>query len=166
MLRRLLPSLAAILWMAGAGALEPAPIAADTVEELRFGDFFSRPIGPAGLEISSTLRRAAGRRVRLSGYMVQQENPPVGHFLLTPRPVRMSEHADGDADDLPPATVRVALDPTQQDWRVPHRNGLLTLTGVLSVGREEDGDGRISWVRLQLAPEAVRSLADHPNPQP
>ena len=166
MLRRLLPSLAAILWMAGAGALEPAPIAADTVEELRFGDFFSRPIGPAGLEISSTLRRAAGRRVRLSGYMVQQENPPVGHFLLTPRPVRMSEHADGDADDLPPATVRVALDPTQQDWQVPHRNGLLTLTGVLSVGREEDGDGRISWVRLQLAPEAVRSLADYPKPQP
>src|SRR5436305_8502261 len=79
--------------------------------ELKFGQFFRAPVGPRGLEISDTLRGAHGRRVRLVGYMVAQELPSPGRFMLTPRPVRMSEHADGDADDLPPATVTVHLAP-------------------------------------------------------
>lgn len=128
------------------------------IRELPFAEFFRLPIGPGGLEISERLRQSAGQTVRLTGYMVLQENAVSGRFLLTPRPVQMSEHADGDADDLPPATVVVYLDPAQQEWSVPHVRGLLTLTGVLSVGREEDETGRVSWVRLQLAPDAVRQL--------
>jgi hypothetical protein len=70
----------------------------------------------------------------------------------------MSEHADGEADDLPAATVMVYLDPSQQGWKLAHARGLLELRGTLSVGRFEEADGRVSWVRLQLAPEGVRGM--------
>jgi hypothetical protein len=128
------------------------------VTELRFQDFFQLPVGAKGLEISSALRQADGKTVALTGYMVQQEVPSSGVFLLTPRPVQMSEHADGEADDLPPATVLVKLSPEQRDWSVPHVRGLIRVTGVLSVGREEGRDGRVSWVQLQLAPDATRGM--------
>jgi len=131
----------------------------EPVTELRFQDFFKLPVGAKGLEISPALRQADGTAVALTGYMVQQEVPSNGVFLLTPRPVQMSEHADGDADDLPPATVLVKLAPEQHDWAVPHVRGLIRITGVLSVGREEGHDGRVSWVQLQLAPDATRGMS-------
>ncbi|MDD5296331.1 MAG: hypothetical protein PHU46_05400 [Rhodocyclaceae bacterium] len=142
-----------ILWMGSAcsqGNLS------DPALELRFSDFFHLPVGPGGLELSPVLQQARGRTVRLVGYMVQQEVPVAGRFMLAPRPVQMSEHADGDADDLPPATLLVYLDPDQQGWVVPHMRGLVSVTGVLAVGRQEDPDGRVSWVRLQLGPRSVR----------
>jgi len=143
----------AALCCTAALAQTPAP-----VSELHFQDFFKLPIGPKGLEISPALRQANGQVVTLTGYMVQQEVPTPGEFLLTPRPVQMSEHADGDADDLPPATVRVLLAPTQHAWAVPHVRGLVRLTGQLAVGRLEGDDGRVSWVRLQLEPDAIRGV--------
>ena len=139
-------------------AQPPATPALAPVTDLRFQDFFQLPVGAKGLEISSALRQADGKTVALTGYMVQQEVPSHGVFLLTPRPVQMSEHADGDADDLPPATVLVKLAPEQRDWAVPHVRGLIRITGVLSVGREEGSSGRVSWVQLQLAPQATRAL--------
>jgi hypothetical protein len=130
---------------------EPAP-------QLRFADFFVSPVGSRGLQMTQTLLGADGRSVLLTGYMVQQERPTPGRFMLTPRPVRMSEHADGDADDLPASWVMVYLDPSQQDFAVPYQRGLLQVSGVASVGRVEEGDGRVSWVRLQLGAEATRGM--------
>ena len=138
----------------------PAPVATATeAVDLKFSQFFKSPIGPAGLELSDVLRAADGRPVRLVGYKVAQEQARPGPFRLTPRPVRMSEHADGDADDLPAATVTVLLDPSQQDRLVAHRDGLVSLTGTLSVGRVEDATGRVSWIRLQLPPGALEAEA-------
>jgi hypothetical protein len=125
---------------------------------LRFADFFKLPMGSRGAEITPALLAANGKTVRLTGYMVQAERPVLGHFMLTPRPVRMSEHSDGDADDLPAAWAMVYLDPEQKDFAVAYQRGLLQLTGVLSVGRLEEQDGRVSWVRLQLQPEATRGM--------
>ena len=51
---------------------------------------------------------------------------------------------------LPPATVAVYLDPSQKDWVVPYVRGLVAVSGVMAVGRHEETDGRVSWVRLQL----------------
>ena len=51
----------------------------------------------------------------------------------------------------------VYLDPRQQAWVVPHVRGLIAVSGTLSVGRREEGDGRVSWVRLQLDPDAARA---------
>lgn len=151
-------ALLAVAFCLGNAFAADAATPSQPIRELQFAEFFRLPIGPGGLEISERLHQSAGQTVRLTGYMVRQENAVSGRFLLTPRPVQMSEHADGDADDLPPATVVVYLDPAQQAWSVPHVRGLLALTGVLSVGRAEDEDGRVSWVRLQLAPDAVRQL--------
>jgi len=125
---------------------------------LRFADFFQSTTSARGLTLSPALRQANGKRVRLVGYMVQQEQMPAGRFLFTPRPVRMSEHADGDADDLPANWVMVYLDATQQHYAAAYQRGLLELVGVLQVGRLEEVDGRVSWVRLQLDADATHSM--------
>jgi hypothetical protein len=155
---RVILATTAALWM---GSAFPQTVPVGTTRaptELRFKEFFRSPQGPKGLEMSTTLLNADGQTVRVTGYMVQNERPPLGRFMLTPRPVQMSEHADGDADDLPAATLTVYLDPSQQDYAVPHVSGLIEVSGRLSVGRFEETDGRVSWVRLQLAPEATRGM--------
>jgi len=126
---------------------------------LRLVDFFQMPVGPQGLVVGEQIRQAQGQRVRLVGYVVQQEVATLGQFLLTPRPVLMSQHADGEADDLPPATVFVRLAPDQQHWAVAHARGLVEVTGTFDVGRKEEADGRVSWFRLQLAPDAIRAMS-------
>ena len=148
----------AAFWMGTAQPQVTTPVLARPVTELRFRDFFRSPLGPAGLEISDKLRQADGQTVRLVGYMVQQQNAVAGRFMLTPRPVQMSENADGDADDLPASTVMVYLDPGLQDWVVPYVRGLVTVNGKLNVSRHEETDGRVSWVRLQLDADATRSM--------
>ena len=156
---RLLLATTAAFWMGAAQPQEVATRVARQMTELRFRDFFRLPVGPTGLDISDTLRQADGQTVRLVGYMVQQESPAPGRFMLAPRPVQMSEHADGEADDLPPATAMVYLDPAQRDWAVPHVRGLVAVSGHLSVSRVEELDGRVSWVRLQLGPDSVQGMS-------
>ena len=134
---------------AGAGAQGEPPAATD----IRFRDFFSAPIGPAGLEIGPVLKASHGKRVRLTGYMVAQDEPPVARFFLAPLPLRMSEHADGEADDLPPSTVVVSMPVDDMTRPLPRVSGLMQLTGVLQVGRHELPDGRVTWVRLLLDPQ-------------
>jgi hypothetical protein len=155
---RLLLATTAAFWMGAAQPQATTARAARSVTELRFRDFYASPVGPMGLQISHTLQQADGQAVRLVGYMVQQDNAAPGRFMLAQRPVQMSEHADGEADDLPPSTVMVYLDPTQQDWVVPHVRGLVAVSGTLSVRRVEAGDGRVSWVRLQMNAESARSM--------
>ncbi len=131
---------------------------AQVAPELLFKEFFNQPIGSKGLEMSPKLSSANSQRVRITGYMVQQEVPHLGRFMLSPRPVQMSEHADGEADDLPAALVTVYLDDAQKDWLIPYARGLMSVTGHLSVGRLEETDGRVSWVRLVLPAEATRGM--------
>jgi hypothetical protein len=122
---------------------------ADMVE-LQFRDFFVVPTGPRGLEMTPQLLALDARRVRILGYMAQQEDPHPGFFMLMPVPVNVAETSDGMADDLPPATLFVHLPPSQATTVVSHQAGLLVLAGTLSIGNREEGDGRISMVRLQL----------------
>ena len=88
--------------------------------------------------------------------------------MLTARSVRMSEHADGEATDLPPATVQVMLDKGHRDRVVAHHRGLIALAGRLEVGRAEDPSGRVSWVRLRLDPKSIADdgLDGPPDEQP
>jgi hypothetical protein len=138
-----------------APAAAQAQPAERTPTDLPFAAFFKRPIGPRGLEPSESLLKADGRRVRVQGYMVAREQATPGRFLLTARPVRLSEHADGEADDLPPATMTVLLDPSQSQHVVAHQMSPVVLTGRLRVGRLEEADGRVSWFRLLLDPDAL-----------
>lgn len=152
-MRRLFPLLAL------AGLIGAAPARADAPLELGFADFFAQPIGPRGLEPTARLKAANGHEVRLVGFMVQREQPRAGQFLLTPRPVSMAEDADGEADDLPASTVTVLLPDAQRERLVAHQPGPLALTGRLEYGPAEDASGRISWVRLHLAPDALAAQA-------
>ncbi len=147
--------IALALLLAGPALAQPAP--GDAPPDLKFSSFFRQPVGPRGLEVSETLRAADGQRVRLVGYMVAQETPTPGRFLLTPRPVHLSE----DADDLPPNVVTVLLDESQRGRVVAHQPGLVALVGRLQLGRQDDAPGRASWVRLVLDPQA---LAGNPAP--
>jgi hypothetical protein len=90
--------------------------------------------------------------------MVQQEKVSAGQFLLAQRPVLMSQHADGEADDLPPATVLVELAPEQQDSFVAYTRGMIDVVGELDVGPKESLDGRVSWVRLRLPSVGTRTM--------
>lgn len=139
-------------FVAAAQVKESAPLA------LLFSDFYQQPISPTGPVMTRTLRQADAHVVRIVGYMVKQEIPTLGRFMFALRPVFMSEHADGDADDLPAALVTVYLNPEQKNWIATHRPGLIALTGLLSVGRLEENDGRVSWVRMHLAPETTHGM--------
>lgn len=148
--------LCAVLAPALACAAEATPTGPPL--ELKFRDFYQSPIGPAGLQMSAQLRAAHTQRVRLTGYMVAQEEPAAGHFFLTPLPVTMSAHADGEADDLPPSTVLVQMPEPDSALPVLATPGLLQLTGRLQVGRFEMLDGRVVWLRLLLEPRAAPKL--------
>ena len=134
------------------------------VTELKFGDFFVRPVGTHGLELTDKLRQLDGRRVRILGYMVHQEEPPPGRLLLAPVPAQIHEHDNGLADDLPASTLFVSV-PTSPAATVPHVPGLMLLTGTLNVGGRTEPDGRISLVRLALDPpdKSVRASASRNN---
>ncbi len=150
-------SFAALVFLSVAGLnnpslAQPQGVSPSTVSTIAFRDFFRMPVGPLGLEFTELLRLANNTKVQIAGYMVAQEDSPKGLFLLTPRPVRMSEHADGDADDLPVNTLAVLMPTIDQDQLIEHHTGLMKLTGVLKVGRFELDNGRVVWVRLLLDP--------------
>ena len=128
---------------------EVSAVAAGTTS-LRFEQFFRLPAGPRGLEPTPTLLSLNGTRVRLFGYMVRHDAPQPGVFLLSPLPVTLAEHADGAADDLPPAVVTVRLPPHWALRVVPFVPGILMVEGMLGVGDLDEPDGRRSLVRLQL----------------
>jgi hypothetical protein len=127
----------------------------DVPADLQFNSFFKLPVGPRGLELSDVLCSADGRLVRVRGYMVSRERATPGRFLIAARPVRLSEDADGAADDLPPATLTILLDPSQSDRIIAHQPGPVVLIGRFELGRAEDAAGRVSWFRLQLGTDAI-----------
>ena len=127
---------------------------------LEFQSFFKLPMGPKGLEVTDTVTQSSGKLVRLKGFMVNSELPTRGAFILAPRPIQMSEHADGDANDLPASVCWVYLDNAQKNWVVPHIPGPITIEGVFSFKRMEAPDGSIAWFHLQLSPDAISEV--HP----
>lgn len=134
-------------------AAPPAGIA-----ELKFGELFKLPVGPKGLEPSARLRALDGRRVRIVGYMVQQETPVAGGFLLSPLPASVGDEDESLADDLPPSALFVAL-PKGPAAIVPPLSGLLGVTGLLRVGAWEiPGAERVAAARIELDPKPERAL--------
>jgi len=136
------------------GKVPPPPAG---VADLKFHEFFKMPIGPGGLEPTQKLLGLNGKRVRIFGYMVNAEEPSPGPFIIAPLAVSLAEKEDGPADDLPSTTVFVHIN-HGEDRLVPHIPGLLKLTGVLSLGGQEEPDGRVSAVRLLVDPDLSKSL--------
>lgn len=111
---------------------------------------FRTPISSKGLEFDESIMVLNNSVVQMTGFMVKTDEPEIGEFLLSIRPVELNRHADGDANDLPPSTVSVLLDPSQANLTVPYSQGLHTFKGVLSLGRVESSSNSVSWIRLQL----------------
>lgn len=128
--------------------LPPLP---NGVVDLKFGDFFVKPVSAGGLQLTSKVQALHGQRVRILGFMVDQEEAPPGRLLLSPLRTQIHEHDNALADDLPPSTVFVYV-PTSPNNPIPYTPGLMLLTGVLQVGNQTEPDGRISVVRLILDP--------------
>ena len=126
------------------------PLLPATVTELKFGEFFSMPIGPRGLDASTKLIGLSGKQVRLLGYMVRAEKPVPGMFILTPLPVSLGDEDESLSDDLPASSVFVHLDAASAATALPFYPGLLQLTGTLLLGPHDEADGHVSTVRLQL----------------
>lgn len=141
-------------WNADALALEldglkQLPAAPAGVSDLRFAEFYIMPVGREGLQMTEKVKALAGQRVRILGFMVKQTRPVPGLALLTPYAAFTHEGEYGLCDDLPPATLAVEV-PKYRDIAVPFTPGPLLLTGKLEVGRKEEADGRVSFVRLIL----------------
>jgi hypothetical protein len=119
--------------------------------ELSLNEFFKFPVAARGLEPTEKLLSLNNKQVRVSGYMVKEEEPTAGLFMLAPLPVSMAEKEDGPADDMPPATLFVHLPQTEQHTRVFYRKGIWQLTGILELGNQEEANGRMSYARLILS---------------
>lgn len=129
---------------------ELKPDSAVNAAELDWKDFYKTPVGPLGLEPTPKLLSLENKPVRLRGYMVKEEEPVAGLFMLTTRPVNLSEKEDGPADDLPAATVFVHMPEVDKRKVVNFRSGLWELVGTLKLGNQEEDGGRTSYTRLIL----------------
>jgi hypothetical protein len=144
----------------GAAIASPPPPPA---EELDFSEFFVLPVGPGGLEPTPKLMALRGQRVRIEGFMVEEEEPYPGLFLLAPFPVALADRADGPADFLPPATLYVHVPEAQRGETLPHRRERLALTGTLELGAREEANGRFSTVRLRVDELPRSAIPSNPN---
>jgi hypothetical protein len=120
---------------------------------------FVKPIGAQGFVFTPQWLGAHDKTVAIQGFMVQQELAPEGRFLFAQRPVQMSEHADGEADDLPASVVMVVMPKNYENAVALYQRGLINLSGQLKVGRFEASDGRVVWLRLLLNDDALRTLS-------
>jgi hypothetical protein len=145
-----------LLVLMGAAAGQVATTSVPDAPVLGLRDFFKLPIGPRGLEPTDKLLRLRDQRVRVQGYIVKEEEPLPGLFMLTPTPVAMAELADGPADYLPAATLFVHLTGEEAQKIIGYRPGVWTLSGILHLGAQHEPNGRVSYVRLII--DDVQSL--------
>jgi hypothetical protein len=142
---------------AALSALKDAGPAPEGMTDLKFREFFRLPVGPRGLEPTEKLISLAGKGVRIVGFMAHHETPMADTFILSPVPVTLGDEDESLADDLPVSVIFVHS--AQSEGRTfPFYPGLLRLTGTLSVGAQEEADGHVSTVRLQLDPELARQM--------
>lgn len=140
-----------------AHATQPLPPATD----LAFREFYRLPVGPKGLEPTEKLLSLDHQVVRIQGYVVKEEEPLPGFFMMVPVPVAMAELADGPADYLPPSTLFVHFPTDHASQFLPYRQGIWTAVGRLELGGKEEPNGRRSYVRLLV--DGPGSLRDPGN---
>ncbi len=98
--------------------------------------------------IAPAVEALRGRQVRVRGFMVQMEDAPEGAFYLASRPAECDE-SGGGTGDLPVESVLVRV-PGAEGQAVPWREAPVEIVGTLEVGREEEPDGRVSFLRVLL----------------
>jgi hypothetical protein len=143
--------LCAAMWAVLAAAARASAVA--PAVDLPLQHLYETPVGPLGLMPTPETTHLAGRRVRVAGYMVEEQDPLPGQFKLSLLPVKLAEREDGPADDLPAATVVVHLSAANAQRRIKFDPHPIAVIGTLELGPLEEPDGRISHVRLLLDPD-------------
>ena len=133
--------------------------------DLSFREFYKLPIGSLGLEPTAKLLSLKDKRVHLQGFMVKEDEPTAGIFMVSLVPVNIPDKEDGPSDYLPGATVFVHMPAEDVAKTLAYRSGMWDLVGTLQLGAKEEGNGRTSYVRLMLdqapAQDAVVSEDKH-----
>lgn len=132
---------------------EPALAPLAGVTDIKLGEIFKTPIGPKGLEYTDRAKSLDGKKVRVAGFMVEQETPMRGVLILAPMPIHTHDEEMGLADDLP-ASIMYCLT-SDREFKPAFTRGKMLLTGTLRLGSREEADGRVSWARLELDAPAV-----------
>jgi hypothetical protein len=100
-----------------------------------------------GIRVAPEVEALAGHRVRVVGYLAKMEDyVPHGAVYLTRLPVE-AEEGGGGTGDLPPGALRVEV-PRLAGEEIEFVPGAVEVIGTLQVGRAEDEEGRVSWLRV------------------
>lgn len=119
-------------------------------QSLSFAQFFNRPIGPQGLEPTSTLMNLRGSAVELRGFAVRPLGGLEGPWILSPVAMTLGDEDESLADDLP-ASIAYLHSPDLAMQQALHScPRQVEVTGILDVGRRREADGRFSYIRLQV----------------
>src|SRR5262245_5927667 len=113
---------------------------------LSFHEFFETD--STEIKPSAKLLALDGKRVKLVGFMVREEEPLRGAFYLSPQPVFDSEEGGGNAD-LPIESVLVIVK-SYEDKEIPFVPGALEATGILQIGKFQDENGHNAAIQLIL----------------
>lgn len=101
--------------------------------------------GILGLKFSEKLRRHAGQRVEMAGFMAPPLKAEAGYFVLTRRPLALCAFCQTDADW--PADIVVVLLSAPQSVQ-PHHQAI-RVNGRVEIGSRRDAEsGFVSQVRL------------------
>ncbi len=128
--------------------------------DLSFREFYKLPIGPLGLEPTAKLLSLRDKRVHLQGFMVKEDEPTAGIFMVSLVPVNIPDKEDGPSDYLPGATVFVHMPAEDVAKTLAYRPGMWDLVGTLQLGAKEENNDRISYVRLVLDQAPAQSSAE------
>jgi hypothetical protein len=136
-----------------AGGAPAAPAAADSQPPLL--DLRALFAERAGVRvIAPEVEALHGHPVRVRGFMVPMEEPPEGVFYLASRPAECDE-SGGGTGDLPVESVLVRV-PGVDGQAIPWRAAPVEILGTLEVGRKEEADGRVSFLRVLLQEPPAR----------
>ncbi len=136
-------------------ALTAASALAEGVTELTFRELYQMPVGPRGLVPSPKLLALDGKQVRVTGFMVAEDEPLAGRLILAPIPTQLLGEDEPESDDLPPNVIYVNFPSGIQAHSM---RGQIRLNGILHLGAVPQPDGRLAAVRLELSPQLVPYL--------
>lgn len=111
-------------------------------------DVFNLPAGPKGFEYSDKTKSLAGKKVRITGYMVRHMAPDANRFMFADRPVVTIEHEYGIVDDVPPNVIHVFIE-CDEGMGATWLPAPITVYGTLEIGSRKEADGRTSFARIQ-----------------
>lgn len=124
---------------------------------LAFREMFE--VTPNALKPTEKLRQLVGKRVRMTGYMADMEQSPIGGFYLCSFPVSCDE-SGGGIGDLPPNAVFVVVRSAAGKTIPGHTGRPLIVSGTLELGARTEPNGYVTHIRLLMDRETDLTLAE------